>query len=272
MPVKKTSVQTKNLLQPILVGLLVIAAFAIGSMWTQLKVLKSGQKIASPVPQAQQAAEPVVPAPKSDKPIVELFVMSYCPFGLQTQKAIVPVMELLKDKADIAVRFVYYAMHGQKEVEENLRQYCIEKEQNDKYIAYLRCFVASNDTASCQQKAGINTQKMQTCYTATDQQVGIMKAFNDKTTWLSGQFPLFSVEKTLNDKYKVGGSPTLVINGQQVNAPRSSDALKKVICEAFNNPPAECQKTLNTNAEQAGLGEIGVAPTGAQPANGTQCQ
>lgn len=266
----------KNLLQPVMVGLLVIAAFAIGSMWTELKVLKSGQKAASPAPQAQQEEKPVV-APKSDKPTVELFVMSYCPFGLQTQKAIVPVMELLKNKADIAIRFVSYAMHGQKEVEENLRQYCIEKEQTDKYINYLRCFVASNDTVSCQQQAGINTQKMQSCYAATDQQVGIMKAFNDKSTWLkdaSGQpkYPLFNTEKDLNDKYKVGGSPSLVINGVQVNAPRSSEALKQIICNAFNKVPAECQTKLNTNQEKAGAGEIGAVASGDQPATAAECQ
>ena len=198
--------------------------------------------------------------------------MSYCPYGLQTQKAIIPVMELLKDKANITVRFVDYAMHGQKEVEENLRQYCIEKEQNDKYISYLRCFVASNNTTTCQQKAGINVSKMQSCYNATDQEVGIMKAFNDKTTWISGQFPPFNVEKDLNDKYQVGGSPTLVINGQEVSAPRSSEALKQVICNAFNNAPAECQKKLNTSDEQPGPGEIGAAPAAGQAATGTQCQ
>ena len=52
----------KNLLQPIMVGLLVIAAFAIGSMWTELKMLKSGNQpagkpVASQQPQ-QQAEEP----------------------------------------------------------------------------------------------------------------------------------------------------------------------------------------------------------------------
>lgn len=56
MAVKKTSVKTKNWLQPTMVGLLVIAAFAIGSMWTELKMLKSGQKAA--VPAANQAAQP----------------------------------------------------------------------------------------------------------------------------------------------------------------------------------------------------------------------
>ncbi len=54
--VKKTANKKTGILQPLMVGLLVIAAFAIGSMWTELKVLKSGQKAA--VPAANQAAQP----------------------------------------------------------------------------------------------------------------------------------------------------------------------------------------------------------------------
>lgn len=53
----------KNFLQPLMVGLLVIAAFAIGSMWTQIKMLKGGNPPAGgPAPQAQQQApeEPTV--------------------------------------------------------------------------------------------------------------------------------------------------------------------------------------------------------------------
>lgn len=62
MAIKKEVMKKKSeILQPLLVGLLVLAAFAIGSMWTQLKMIKSGQKTASPAPQAQQ---PVPEEPK----------------------------------------------------------------------------------------------------------------------------------------------------------------------------------------------------------------
>ena len=67
--------------------------------------------------------------PKSSKPTVELFVMSLCPYGLQAEKGILPVANLLKDKIDFKIKFVYYAMHGKKEIDENTNQYCIQKEQ-----------------------------------------------------------------------------------------------------------------------------------------------
>ena len=155
-------------------------------------------------------------------------------------------------------------MHGKDEIEENLRQYCIQKNQYDKYIGYSRCFVASNDTVSCQKEAGIDVEKLQNCYSTTDKEFGVMKDLNDKSSWLSGRFPLFNVEKGLNDKYKVKGSPTLVINGQVVNAPRSSEALK---------PPAECEKELNTNQEKPGAGEIGVeVENGARVSDDAECE
>lgn len=57
----------KNWLQPVLVGLLIVAAFAIGSMWTQIKMLKGG-----PQP-AEQSAAPQAQAPEEAKPLTDEF-------------------------------------------------------------------------------------------------------------------------------------------------------------------------------------------------------
>ncbi|MEO0169501.1 MAG: hypothetical protein ABIL42_04710, partial [candidate division WOR-3 bacterium] len=62
-------------------------------------------------------------------------------------------MKLLGDKADISVHFVNYIMHGEKEVWENLRQYCIQKEQKDKFYDYMLCFVQSGDYEKCIKEA-----------------------------------------------------------------------------------------------------------------------
>jgi hypothetical protein len=67
--------------------------------------------------------------------------MSYCPFGTQAEKGILPVVNLLKDKIDFKVKFVNYAMHGKKEIDENNLQYCIQKEEPNKYNSYLTCFL-----------------------------------------------------------------------------------------------------------------------------------
>ena len=76
---------------------------------------------------------------KSDKPVVELFVMSHCPYGTQTEKGILPVVNLLEDKIDFSVKFVYYAMHGETELQEQTRQYCIQKERSEERRVGKEC-------------------------------------------------------------------------------------------------------------------------------------
>jgi len=237
--------------------------YAIGRMGAGGSQQAAAQAVNVQAPTQQAAApaqqqQPVAAVPKTDKPVVQLFVMSYCPYGLQMEKAYVPAAKLLGGKADVSVKFVSYSMHGQKEVQENLRQYCIEKEQPDKYLNYLSCFVASTNTTQCQQQAGIDAAKLQTCYDAADKQFNVTANYDNQASWLNGQFPQFNIDKALNDQYGVQGSPTLVINGQQTEVARSADAVKSAICAAFTTPPAECQQTLSTASEAAGPGPIGA--------------
>lgn len=212
------------------------------------------------------------PAPtgivKSVKPVVELFVMAYCPYGLQMEKAFLPAWELLQNKADISVKFVYYAMHGLKEVEENTRQYCIAAEQPDKIIPYLKCFTGKDDYQACLAATGVNTSKLNACVGATNQKYGIITKYNDQSTWLSGQYPLYPVYQDLNDQYGVQGSPTLVINGTVVDGvARNPEAVKQAICAAFTDAPAECSNALSTVSTGAGFGNTAGTASAAECGN-----
>jgi hypothetical protein len=209
--------------------------------------------------------------PKSDKPEVELFVMSYCPYGTQAEKGILPVVELLGDKIDFKLRFVYYAMHpSQGEVEENLRQYCIQKEQEPKFNTYLECFLKEGDSQACLAEANVNTKMLNTCYNTADKEFNVSASKADTSSWLSGRYPLFNVDKDLNVKYNVGGSPTLVINGQQVSSGRSPSAMLQTICNSFTegNVPTECSDSnLPTDSYVPGFGwtlSTGSTTDGAQ--------
>ncbi len=191
---------------------------------------------------------------KSDKPSVELFVMSHCPYGTQIEKGIIPVVNTLKDKIDFKIKFVYYAMHGKTEVDEQLKQHCIQEEQNSKYIDYLTCFLKDGNSDSCLTTTGIDKAKLDSCISATDAKYKITESFNDKSTWLSGQFPPFDIYKDDNIKYGVQGSPTLVINGAQVTSGRDSASLLKTICSAFNTAPSECNTQLSSETPSPGFG------------------
>lgn len=203
-------------------------------------------------PEAAEEETPTVP--KSDRPEAHAFVMSYCPYGLQFLKAYVPVIELLGDKADLSVNFVHYIMHGEKEMLENTRMYCIQKEQNDKFTQYLRCFVEDGNYSGCISEVGIDSAKLDACMKATDTQFQLNKTFFE-----SGEtYPPYDLDKTLAAAYDVGGSPTFGINGQQVSVSRSAEAIKQAICSAFNTPPAECSQTLSSTAEAPSFGAIGA--------------
>ena len=203
----------------------------------------------------QGGGETAGEVPKKDTPDVKLFVMSYCPYGLQAQKMFLPVYDLLKDKAEMGVYFVNYIMHEKKEIDENLRQYCIQKEQKEKYYNYLSCFVKAGEFEKCLSEAKIDGDKMNTCISQTDQKFKITQMYNDKSTWLNGSFPKFDVYADLCEKYGVQGSPTIVINDKVVEiSTRSPENFKNIICQAFNSPPAECSQTLSNTAFSPGFG------------------
>ena len=204
--------------------------------------------------------------PKQDKAKVELFVMSHCPYGTQIEKGIVPVIEALGDKMDFELKFCNYAMHGEKELKEELNQYCIQKNEPKKLVAYLKCFLEAGDGASCLTKAGINESKLESCVSATDKEYKVMANFNDKSTWVGGNYPGFDVYKADNEKYGVGGSPTLVINGKQVSSGRDANSLLTAICAGFNTQPEECKKALSSESPAAGFGT--AAATGGAAASG----
>jgi len=204
---------------------------------------------------ASPACKKLLTCNKSDKPKVELFVMSHCPFGTQAEKGIIPVIKLLGDKIDFKVKFVNYAMHGKQEIDENTLQYCIQKVEPKKYLDYLTCFLEKGDTQGCLQKAGIDKAKVDECIKNADKEYNITKNYEDKASWAGGRFPKYEVDNEENLKYGIQGSPTLVINGVVVQPQsRSPEAYLKAICEAFKNPPAECQKVLSNQSYDPGFG------------------
>ncbi len=204
---------------------------------------------------------------KSDKPVVELFVMSHCPYGLQMEKGILPVVKTLGDKIDFNLKFTDYAMHGEKELKEQLNQYCIQKEQPVKFLSYLECFAkdGENGGETCLNQASVDTTKLASCFTRNDKEFKVLENFKNKVGY-RGNYPGFEIFKADNDKYGVQGSPTLVINGAQSQSGRDSNSILKSICTAFNNAPEECSTVLPDETPAPGFGG-GVASAGSASSN-----
>ncbi len=87
------------------------------------------------------------------KPTLELFVMSYCPYGIQAEQKIIPIVKKFGDKIDFKLRFIaqekdeptsqditpFVSLHGYPEVAENIRQLLIAREYPEQYLDYLLC-------------------------------------------------------------------------------------------------------------------------------------
>jgi hypothetical protein len=194
---------------------------------------------------------------KSDKPQVDLFVMTHCPYGTQSEKGILPTIQALGSKVDFKIRFVHYFMHGDKEEKETYNQACIREEQSTKYLSYLGCFLAStgseDDAKKCLDTTNIDKTKLNTCISS-----GKGKEY-------------YEVDKKLSNSYGVQGSPTLVINGVQAESGRDSSSYLKTICGAFNDAPtAECTKQLSSASPSPGFGTAS-ATGGGSPSSAGGC-
>lgn len=191
--------------------------------------------------------------PKSDKPDVRLFVMSFCPYGNQAENLMKPVSDLLKDKTNLTLNYIvskdnsgkYVSLHGDQELNQDVRELCVAKYQNDKFWDFVlkineKCTAQNADTCWEQQAKdlGIDAQKIKDC-----QQ-------NEATA-------LLDAEAALDSQYNVSSSPTLIINGVLYNGDRTSEGYKNGICSAFNTPPQECQQTLSSDSGsvQGGCGQ-----------------
>jgi hypothetical protein len=186
---------------------------------------------------------------KSEKPKAEAFVFAYCPYGLQFEKALIPVYNLLKDKADINIVFIG-AMHGEYEKVESLRQLCILKEYDkDKLFEYLNKFNADTKIGTCGKDANCSLPLVETLMDS----ISIDK---DKieSCMSSDAESLYSTDNARAKEFGISGSPTFVINGAKVQVSRSAEDIKKAICNAFTEAPDECSQALSSAAATPGFG------------------
>lgn len=197
---------------------------------------------------------------KSDKPVVEAFVFTYCPYGLQFQKALAPVYDLLKDKADINLVQIG-AMHGEHEKIEAERQLCIQREYGkDKLWAYVNLFQVNTTIGACSSDAACKKPLVEALMT----QVGIDAAKIDSCIETDGE-DLYDADGARASSLGISGSPTFVINGAEVQVSRTPEAIKTAVCDAFTDEskPSECSQTLSTSAMVAGFGGSAGTSTGA---------
>ncbi len=210
----------------------------------------------------QTAEQACASATKNDKPVLEAFVVSYCPYGLQMQRILTEIANQIPEmKNSIKIRYLVdsiegntiTSMHGEKEAQENLRQICIREEQKDKFFTYIGCLMKNDESAKCLTEAGINAQQLNSCM--QDAQRGAKYAKED-----------FNAKNAYNDTEAcrenranclVTGSPTLMLNGQKISeynfGGRTAESVKELICCGFGTEPQYCSEVLSTAEANTGI-------------------
>ncbi len=204
---------------------------------------------------------------KSEKPVVDLFIMSFCPYGLQAVDAFDDAINLLANDTDTKLGYVIYSnyasnygqpweeyclteseeycsMHGINELNEDVRQMCIQRDQPDKLWPYMRLLVADY------QAGTVGASTIEGKWKTYAEQVGVDVAAVEQCA-LEDAEELLAEQVAMTTAYGVSGSPTAIINGTKYSGARTSEAFKQAICSAFNEEASVCLQELDGTAAAA---------------------
>jgi thioredoxin 1 len=185
---------------------------------------------------------------KQDKPLMEAFVVSNCPFGLQMQRIFSELInEVPSLSENIEVRYIgrisgdnIISMHGQKEATENLRQICIREEQGRSYWSYISNFIRAGNSNDSLKAAGVDQTLVESCM--ADRERGFKYAQGD-----------FNIAA----KFGITGSPTLLLNEELASESdfggRTAEAMKTLLCCSFKSAPEFCSMKLNSSRAASGF-------------------
>jgi hypothetical protein len=165
---------------------------------------------------------------------LEFFIMSKCPYGVQVEKAVAPVIDKLGDNVDFHVAYIgqkqgdqLSSMHGPGEVTGDIAQLCAHQVAPDKYVQLIDCqdqdpqHVDTN-WQECGSKLGIDTGAIKACMDTKGQQ-------------------LLAASFAEADQRGATGSPTMFLNGKPYEGGRKTNDFLKAICNSFDGTkPADC--------------------------------
>jgi hypothetical protein len=187
---------------------------------------------------------------KTENPLLEAFVVSKCPYGLQMQRILNEIVKNIPSLANnIRVEYIgsidngkITSMHGDEEAQENLRQICLREEQQDKYWKYIDCHIKKGDVDSCLAEAGVDKGGLDSCMNDNSRGIKYAKADFD-----------------LGGKYQVSGSPTLILGSETVSESdfggRTAQAVKTLLCCGFQNLPDICSQKLTEEQAASSFSE-----------------
>lgn len=178
---------------------------------------------------------------------LDVFVMSLCPYGIVALNSMKEVLDTFGKAMDFRVHFLvdagedgqFESLHGQAEVDEDLRQICaVAKYGKDyRWMDYVSCRnrdPQSPDWKSC-AKGAIKAAVIEKCATGPEGR------------------KLLAKDAAIGQELGVNASPSWLVNNRYPASALTAEEIRAVFC-ARNAGTAGCEKTLGNDA--------GGAPSG----------
>lgn len=179
---------------------------------------------------------------KEQKNLLEVFVMSQCPFGIKALNSMKEVLEAFDKKIDFRIHFIaddlgngqFKSLHGDSEVEEDIRELCAIKYygKNYKFMDYILCRnqdIRSTDWQKC-ATGGIDAKVIEKCSTGGEGK------------------KLLAEDVKLAKELGIGASPTWLANNKFQFSGIAAEQIKSNFC-AYNKDLKGCEKTLSSDVK-----------------------
>ncbi len=183
---------------------------------------------------------------KRDVPKIIVFTMPFCPACNMFYPNLVKLYDEFKDYVKFEIYPSEIQIHGDLEVLEALREYCMINKSIDNYFKHLKCYINLNSSECFNEKEPDKVfnclfEKYEKCYEKNDEIEKCVKELNRSVEYLPFRAKLNFVSE-INSKYNIFATPTIIINDKKVNLDiRDYNQIKKIVCNAFLNPPNICK-------------------------------
>jgi hypothetical protein len=141
---------------------------------------------------------------------------------------------------DNATGLYYCSMHGLNELREDMRQLCIFRDYG----------IGTFFNYTAQINNGCKLSEVDTCWKPIAGNSSINATAVEACVESDG-LALVKAEKALDDRFGIGGSPSIVINDAVYDGSRAANDLKEALCTGFNSKPSECSQTVSDTGQQA---------------------